>query len=145
MLLQERWKDQWQGLAAEQRDGAFCQFSEMKYGWRAAFILLCRTYYFKNKLTTLRQIISRWAPPNENNTTRYVDTVAAWMKINPDYHLDHPASNTGLWLQLAYCMACYEAGINPRQNSQIELLPLVEGWMMYENSTITVSPITSGR
>ncbi len=40
-----RSKDKWQGLRALQTDTAFCQFETMAYGWRAAFVLLTRTYY----------------------------------------------------------------------------------------------------
>ena len=35
--------DKWQGLKAQQEDREFFQFSEMKWGWRAAFRLLCHT------------------------------------------------------------------------------------------------------
>ena len=61
-------KDQWKGLAEAQNDAAFCQFKSLEYGWRAAFILLTRTYYHKYRLYTIRGIINRWAPPNENKT-----------------------------------------------------------------------------
>ena len=39
-----RSKDQWQGMKKEQTDGAFCQFENLAYGWRASFMLLTRTY-----------------------------------------------------------------------------------------------------
>ena len=63
-----RSKDQWQGLRAQQTDASFCQFETLEYGWRAAFYLLTRTYYHKYRLFTIRAIISKWAPPNENLT-----------------------------------------------------------------------------
>jgi hypothetical protein len=59
-------KDQWKGLRAQQTDASFCQFESLDYGWRAAFYLLTRTYYHKYRLFTIRAIINKWAPPNEN-------------------------------------------------------------------------------
>ena len=60
------------------RDAAFCQFSSLVYGYRAAGKLL-RTYQTKYKLCALSQIIGRWAPPNENNTQAYATRVAQQM------------------------------------------------------------------
>ena len=39
-----RSKDKWQGLKTLQTDAQFCQFETMAYGWRAAFVMLTRTY-----------------------------------------------------------------------------------------------------
>ena len=61
-----RSKDQWQGLRAQQTDSQFCQFESLEYGWRAAFYLLTRTYYHKYRLYTIRMIVNKWAPPQEN-------------------------------------------------------------------------------
>ena len=79
--------DPWQGLAKAQTDGAFCQFSAPTYGIRA----LCRvliTYQDKHGLRSIRGIISRWAPPNENNTGAYVEAVAKATRHSPDTNLD---------------------------------------------------------
>ena len=48
----------WQGMSAAQQDPYFCQFVSMKWGWRAAFVLLTKTYYHIRRLFTIRQIIS---------------------------------------------------------------------------------------
>ena len=69
-----RSKDQWKGLLKEQNDKSFYQFKAMEWGYRAAFRLL-RTYRVKYKRTSVRTIIERWAPPNENNTQVYIDRV----------------------------------------------------------------------
>ena len=69
-------KDQWQGLRAQQTDASFCQFESLDYGWRAAFYLLTRTYYHKYRLFTIRAIISKWAPPQENLTSTYIANVS---------------------------------------------------------------------
>ena len=57
-----RTKTVWMGMAKEQRDKKFVTFEKMEYGWRAAFVLLTRTYYRKYHLDTIRKIITRWAP-----------------------------------------------------------------------------------
>nr|DAQ33592.1 MAG TPA: virion protein [Caudoviricetes sp.] len=67
--------DKWQGLAAEQNDPAFCTFVSNEYGYRAAFITI-RTYQTKYRCMSISDIISRWAPNNENNTKAYVKHVA---------------------------------------------------------------------
>lgn len=73
----------WRGLAKEQNDPAFDTFTTAEYGIRAlAKVLL--TYERKYGLNTVRGIIGRWAPPNENNTTAYVNHVAALLSVDPD-------------------------------------------------------------
>lgn len=60
------------------RDLAFCQFSSLVYGYRAAGKLL-QNYQVKHKLYVLSQIIGRWAPPHENDTRAYATIVANQM------------------------------------------------------------------
>ncbi len=73
----------WRGLRNEQTDRSFFQFVEMAYGYRAAIKTL-RTYQRRYKLFTLREMISRWAPPFENNTEAYIRTVSNRAKINAE-------------------------------------------------------------
>lgn len=55
----------------------------MVWGIRAlAKVLL--TYEDRHGLHTIRQLIDRWAPPIENDTSAYVDGVASDMMVNPD-------------------------------------------------------------
>lgn len=76
----------WLGLASKQPDSDFCTFTDPKYGIRAlAKVLLV---YGAQGVDTIRTIVSRWAPSNENNTDAYVAAVAADMKCDPDTHLD---------------------------------------------------------
>lgn len=65
-------KNQWLGQTGE-RNG-FCVFSEEKYGWRAAFVLLKN--YYKKGFRTISQIIHRFAPASENPTSSYVSFVS---------------------------------------------------------------------
>jgi len=64
----------WKGQRAEQTDRSFVQFESIEYGIRAAFCLL-ETYRRKYKAVCIEDIINRWAPPSENDTRKYVETV----------------------------------------------------------------------
>ena len=90
--------DKWQGLRVLQEDREFSQFSEMKWGWRAAFRLLCHTYYGKYKLRTIRAIITRRAPPKENNTEAYIRRVTDRIGIGPDRELGDPQTHPTQWM-----------------------------------------------
>ena len=64
----------WKGQAAEQKDKEFVQFESLAWGLRAAFCIL-NTYRRKYKAVCVEDIINRWAPPSENDTRKYVETV----------------------------------------------------------------------
>ena len=64
----------WLGEVRPGQDAQFCQFQDMAHGYRAAMRLL-QNYQRLYGLRTLRQIISRWAPPSENDTRGYINTV----------------------------------------------------------------------
>ena len=117
--------DKWQGLQDLQEDREFCQFSEMKYGWRAAFRLLCHTYYGKYKLRTIRDIIFRWAPPKENNTTAYIRHVSDYTGIWPDKVLDDPKTHPVQWLMIGFAMAVLENG-----TANINSIPMLKGFSL---------------
>lgn len=77
-------KNKWQGLAADQSsDPRFCVFVSPAYGIRAIARTLI-SYQDKYDLDTVRKIISRWAPPKENDTEAYVQTVAKACGVHPD-------------------------------------------------------------
>ncbi|REF27187.1 hypothetical protein BDD26_1934 [Xenorhabdus cabanillasii] len=63
--------DKWQGLRETQTDKSFCQFVSPEYGIRAMLKIL-RNYERKYGLNAISQLITRWAPPNENNTENYI-------------------------------------------------------------------------
>lgn len=65
----------WKGLIRQQKDREFCQFVTMTWGVRALLVTL-RTYVVKHHLHTVREIITRWAPPSDdNNTEKYIEFV----------------------------------------------------------------------
>ena len=82
-----RTTDPWQGLAVPQTDSAFFVFKDATYGIRA----LARTlinYQDQHGLRTIRQIISRWAPANENDTASYINAVAKQAGFDADQPLN---------------------------------------------------------
>jgi hypothetical protein len=118
-----RSKDQWKGLVAQQNDRAFCQFKSLEYGWRAAFYLLTRTYYHKYRLYTIRGIISRWAPPIENNTEAYIANVSHLTGIDPDEPIGIPSERPSRWMMLGMAMAIQENG-----TTIIDYFAMLRGW-----------------
>ena len=115
--------DKWQGLKAQQEDREFFQFSEMKWGWRAAFRLLCHTYYGRYKLKTIRALITRWAPPKENNTEAYIRRVTDRIGIGPDRELGSPQEHPAQWMMIAMAMAIVECG-----TAQLDYLSMLKGF-----------------
>lgn len=73
----------WQGMALTQTDPRFCVFTDMFWGIRALGKCLL-TDEDEHDLHTVRQIIDRWAPPTENQTTIYVQDVAKDMGVGTD-------------------------------------------------------------
>lgn len=79
--------DVFQGEKVPSSDREFKQFKTMAYGYRAVFCIL-RTYYRHYSLRTIRQLIGRWAPENENNTSAYVSLVSSYSGIPADDPID---------------------------------------------------------
>ena len=103
----------WQGMAEQQTDSAFVQFKSPEWGIRA-MVRILRTYESRG-LQTVRQIIDRWAPPNENDTESYVQAVAKAVGVMPselltDAHL--PA--------LLKAIIAHENGQQPYTDEQIQ-------------------------
>ena len=116
--------DKWQGLRALQEDREFFQFSGMEWGWRAAFRILCNTYYNKYKLRTIRDIVSRWAPAKENNTAAYIRHVSDYTGIGPDRDLGDPQAHPTNWLLIGYAMAVVENG------KALPAVPMLKGFSL---------------
>ena len=121
-----RSKDQWKGLAEVQTDRAFCQFKTLEYGWRAAFVLLTRTYYHKYRLYTIRDIVSKWAPESDHNdTTAYIANVSELTGIDPDEPIGIPLEKPARWMMVGAAMAVQENGTNV-----FDYFAMLRGWEM---------------
>ena len=75
--------DKFQGEVQPSADKEFKQFETMAYGYRAAFRVI-RTYINNYKCDTIRKIISRFAPTNENHTENYIRVVSERSGIPAD-------------------------------------------------------------
>lgn len=73
----------WQGLDDPPQENGFCRFKSPTYGIRAIARQLI-TYFDRDDCNTVRLMISKWAPPSENPTEKYIANVAGWMKVGAD-------------------------------------------------------------
>lgn len=106
--------DKWQGLTAVQDDPAFFKFVEPKWGVRAIGKILLN-YEKKYSLRSVRDLISRWAPPVENLTDSYVKAVARAVGVDPDTTISvHPNLPA-----LASAIIRHENGTNPYTAEQV--------------------------
>ena len=110
-------------MAEAQTDQAFVQFKSLKWGWRAAFYLLTRTYYHKYRLYTIRSIVNKWAPPSENNSKAYVENVSRLTGIDPDEALGNPSEKPQRWIALGVAMAIQENGFE-----SLDFFAILTGW-----------------
>lgn len=86
----ERNGTRWQGMAVDQsRDDRFVVFIDPLWGIRAIARTLI-TYQDKrrardgSRIDSVREIIERWAPAHENDTSAYAKHVATALGIGPD-------------------------------------------------------------
>ena len=110
----------WQGARKEQTDKSFVQFESMAYGYRAAWKIL-QTYYERftkqNQDFTVRNIISRWAPPTENDTEAYIKNVLKMSGIGGKEKLLPPSNvlSYGRLGRMMSAMTVIECGIPTRE------------------------------
>lgn len=85
----EKGKSKWQGLvlSMEETDPRFCEFKDPTWGIRALAAVII-TYQDKYKIRTIRDIIGRWAPGHENDTSAYISAVCAATRIGAMEQLD---------------------------------------------------------
>lgn len=102
--------EKWIGLAPEQPDPAFCRFVSPEYGIRAMGRILVN-YQRRHGLKTLRGIVSRWAPPAENDTDAYIRHVCDQVGAGPDDAVD--VENPEILEALTAAIITHENGINP--------------------------------
>ena len=69
-------------------------------------------------LNTVRQIISRYAPPNENQTKAYIKTVAEQIGVYPDTVID--IEERGVLTVFIKAVIRMENGIQPYSDETIQ-------------------------
>lgn len=116
--------DRWQGASSVQRDASFVSFVSPEWGIRAlARVLL--SYQDRHRLTTVRGIISRWAPESENDTESYIGMVTARMSVGPSDELDlHTYSDLE---PLVRAIIWHECGSQPYSQDVIDKALLLAG------------------
>lgn len=97
-------KDQWEGMTGD--DGAFVIFDSPESGVRALGKNLLS--YGRQGYDSIEKIINRWAPPNENDTKAYIDSVVAATGIPATQSLD--LSNPDTLSSLAQAISFHETG-----------------------------------
>ena len=110
------------GEVVPSRDVEFKEFETMAYGYRAMFVLL-DTYRRRYGLITIRQMLSRYAPPEENFTESYIRIVSQRTGIDADRRV-----NT----RLASDMIPIVRAMSEVENGVAAILEDVEeGWSLY--------------
>ncbi len=101
------WQGEDRSATARAREPRFAVFTTPEAGFRALARTLL-TYRSKHGLKTVRGIINRWAPPVENNTSAYVNQVAAAVGVAPDAVID--VRKRPVMLALVRAIAKHENG-----------------------------------
>lgn len=114
-------KTKYLGEVRPSRDAAFKQFETMAWGYRAMFVLLYT--YSRNGYRTLRQMITRYAPPIENHTESYIAHVSRWAEVFPDAPLD--TLDPAVMISVVGAMSRMENGV-PAVDSDVR-----EGWRLF--------------
>ena len=109
----------WQGLNPNGRniDSAFCVFESPVFGIRALAKVLIN-YKKIHGLNTVRQIVSRYAPPNENQTAAYIQSVAKQLEVYPDTKID--IEERGVLTVFIKAVIRMENGIQPYSDEVIQ-------------------------
>ena len=108
--------DHWQGARAEQTDKSFVQFETMAYGYRAAWKILesyGKTFHRIGSPFNVKTIISRWAPPSENDTQNYIRTILRLSGLGGNENLPQPSRGVDIprLERLLTAMTTMECGI----------------------------------
>ena len=124
--------DRWQGAREKQTDKSFVQFKTMAYGYRAAWRTL-QSYYNRfcqqSKPFTVRTIIGRWAPSQENDTEAYIRSVLKLSSIGGKENLLPPENpmSYGRLSRLLMAMTVIENGI---PYAQVDTEAIFQGYKL---------------
>lgn len=93
-------------------------FKTLDYGIRALLSLL--THYIRHdKLTTIKAIITKYAPENDGNNTKiYIQNVSIWTGFRSDQPLAYERDTI---IKLAYAIIKQEQSIEIKSETMIKL------------------------
>ena len=110
-------RTRWLGQRRKQHDHEYVQFQSDLFGFRAAFRIL-RSYIQVQGLCNLKEILHRWAPPEEGNNTRsYIETVSERSHVMPQAPLSFKDEAT--MVAIVCAMAWVE---NHLENLDVEMV-----------------------
>ena len=114
-------RNDWKGEVskADKKDQVFEEFETMSDGVRAMMRLL-QKYQRSYNLHTVKEIVERWAPRNENDTAAYVRTVCKEMQMPECCGLD--LTDKGTMCALVDAMCYVENGVH------IDMADIEAGW-----------------
>jgi len=98
------WKGELPSIQGGDGGGSFVRFESMEWGIRAALCILA-TYKRKYNAICIEDIITRWAPPSENDTQSYIKNVCRLTGFGGKERLTENE-----WPKLVRAMARQECG-----------------------------------
>lgn len=112
-------RDKWEGQISVQNN--FSVFIDVSWGIRAMATNIVGLI-IKYKVDTIRKLITKYAPPSENNTAHYIKVVAQQTGLNADKRIiQHP----GILKNIMRAMINMEIG--PSYSALIEDSDIYEG------------------
>lgn len=120
--LNVRWSEKNKWLGQIGRYKGFCKFSNEFWGIRAAAVILIN--YMKRGKYTIRDMITTYAPPNENNTEAYVKQVAKHCYLKPEEGLHYDLEFHDMLVE----MYMIESGVKESEVPD-DLIWQVIGWL----------------
>lgn len=112
----------YQGEVRPSRDADFKEFETMAYGYRAMFVLL-DTYSSRYGLHTIRSMLNRYAPPEENLTESYIRFVSDYSGVMPDEPIDTRCQ--GDMIPIVSAMSRIENGVSANRDE------VLQGWDLF--------------
>ena len=110
--------NKWNGKISPNTDGVFEQFIDLVHGYRAALVLLRGKGYINGGLNTIRKMITKFAPANENYTAGYIADVSQLTGIDPDAVIS--SNDKDALTRIVYAMSIVENGYKDKANNDIK-------------------------
>lgn len=126
-------KNNWLGQTGSYK--GFCVFKDEFWGIRAAARIVLN--YMKRGKKTVRDIISTYAPPNENNTDAYIKFVERAVHCSPNYEI----ADSYDFILLLSAMYSIESGV-PIKSVHVSKIAKVVGWLSPEMKVAGLSFIS---
>lgn len=115
--------DNFLGEIKPSADSAFKQFESIEYGYRAMFVTL-NTYQKRYGLSTIRAMISRWAPAKDNNDTEaYIRAVSSESGVPENSRIT--STNKDVMVPIVAAMSRVENGV------EANITEVQRGWDLF--------------